>query len=191
MKCVSCLQGLTWECRLKGECNDVEFSPLAIDPSDGNFGNSVGSLTGGTEVGENGNDPDHDEFRTYKDDSALRDQQSTGRKRAAKMYPLDPEASCDWKMKKNAGGGMFPIVGCLNGLQQARHHGPDKNTLNNERGNVHRICHSCHNRWHTLNDPDYIWEGPHEFHNPTEATLEEIAMNEVFWDGRKLSKPDH
>lgn len=47
-------------------------------------------------------------------------------------------------------------VGCDN-LQQCRHHGPDKNTLNNDPGNVHRICHWHHNNWHALNDPDYDW----------------------------------
>lgn len=92
-------------------------------------------------------------------------------------------------MKKNAGGGKIPIVGCLDGMQQARHHGPDKNTLNNERGNVHRICHTCHNRWHTLNDPDYIIE-QHSMlrHTPIPATAEDIGMNEVFWNGRKTVK---
>jgi hypothetical protein len=38
-------------------------------------------------------------------------------------------------------------------LQQARHHGPDYNTLNNDPTNVSRICHVCHNRWHAANDP--------------------------------------
>lgn len=53
------------------------------------------------------------------------------------------------------GGGEFPIQGCSDGVQLNRHHGPDKNTLNNEPGNVHRICAHCHNRWHAKNDPDY------------------------------------
>lgn len=175
MKCVSCLQGLNWECRHRGNCGDGTTSIIS---------EAIGSLT------PNVSDPDPDEFTTYKDDSVLRDQQSTGRKRAAKMYPLDEHAPCEWSMKKNAGGGEFPIVGCLSNKQQARHHGPDKNTLNNESGNVHRICHTCHNRWHTLNDPTYVWEGLKEPHSPTEASLEEVAMNEVFWDGRKLSKPE-
>lgn len=91
-------------------------------------------------------------------------------------------------MQKNCGGGQFPIVGCLNGIQQARHHGPDKNTLNNERGNVHRICHTCHNRWHTLNDENYVWGSIYPLHEPYEATIADIGMNEVFWDGRKVVK---
>lgn len=174
MKCVSCLQGLNWECRLEGNCSDGTTSIAPVDTL------AIGSFTN--------QDPDPESFTTYKDDSVLRDQQSTGRKRAAKMYPLDENAPCEWSMKRNAGGGEFPIVGCMNGKQQARHHGPDKNTLNNEIGNVHRICHTCHNRWHTLNDPTYVWEGLKEPHSPFEASIEEVALNEVFWDGRKIEK---
>jgi hypothetical protein len=128
------------------------------------------------------------ERATYKDDSTLIDQQSTGRKRAARWYPLDPTALCEWSMKTNCGGGKHPITGCAAGLQQARHHGPDKNTLNNEKGNVHRICHTCHNRWHTLNDPDYVWGDVQDLHAPRPATVEEINQNEEFWRGRKIVK---
>jgi len=197
MKCVSCLQGFKWECRDKGECNE---SSLVVGGIVDDPGLAIGSLLGNLE-GDVGNpaqdslrdsghesDPDPDKFVTYKDDSSLRDQQSTGRKRAAKLFPLDSEASCEWKMQKNCGGGQFPIVGCLNGFQQARHHGPDKNTLNNEKGNVHRICHTCHNRWHTLNDPDYVWGGLHNAHDPCECTIVDVGNNEVFWSGRKVVK---
>lgn len=100
--------------------------------------------------------------RRTKPDSALKDQQSTGRKRAAKLYPLDRSAQCEWANNPASGGGVT-IAGCgirlrdkklvPVGLQQSRHHGPDYNTLNNDPGNVHRICHSCHNAWHALNDP--------------------------------------
>lgn len=97
--------------------------------------------------------------RRNKPDAALTDQQSTGRKRAAKLYPLDDEAPCEWQDASPVnpkGGGTKPItVGCKNKVQQARHHGPDKNTLNNEPGNVHRICHWHHNNWHAANDADY------------------------------------
>lgn len=81
--------------------------------------------------------------RRGKSDRNLKDQQSTGRKRAAKLFPLDREASCEWQGKSNCGGGPHPIVGCISGLQEARHHGPDKSVTNNEEGNVHRICHMC------------------------------------------------
>lgn len=44
--------------------------------------------------------------RTYKRDSTLKDQQSTGRKRAARMYPLNFEAPCEWRGLRYAGGGQ-------------------------------------------------------------------------------------
>lgn len=127
--------------------------------------------------------------RTYKREGTLRDQQSTGRKRAAKLYPLDPESPCEWRGLRNAGGGRHPIVGCNSGTQQARHHGPDKNTLNNDEGNVHRICHKCHNRWHTANDSEYVAGSVHIKHDPvTVATVEEIMNNELYWSSKKLVK---
>lgn len=195
MKCVSCLQGTPWECRHKGECDGLHNDLPAI--SDGSiasvvadFNENVGSgLENSTESvdSSDGHDPTEEpQIRTYKDDSSLRDQQSTGRKRAAKAYPLNAEAACEWRMQSNCGGGEHPIVGCHAGLQQARHHGPDKQTLNNDLGNVHRICHQCHNRWHTLNDDGYIWGHLYNPHDPSECSLEEIALNEVFWDGRKV-----
>ncbi len=192
MKCTSCLQGLDWECRKQGECDN---GPSSVDrDSFDDFGESIGNLLGSPRSDSTGaegdpdSDPDPEQFRTYKDDSALRDQQSTGRKRAAKLYPLDPEADCDWKMRKNCGGGRDPIVGCVIGKQDARHHGPDKNTLNNEKGNVHRICHTCHNRWHTLNDEGYVWGDLYDPHAPMEASVADVGLNEVFWDGRKTVK---
>lgn len=126
------------------------------------------------------------EVNTYKSDASLRDQQSTGRKRAAVMYPLYPDDDCEWKLRKNNGGGNSPIVGCLNGKQQARHHGPDKNTLNNDAGNVHRICHQCHNRWHARNDDGYIWGGLYNDHSPTVVSPESIMVDELNWLGKKL-----
>ena len=118
-----------------------------------------------------------------KPPSEVKDVKSTGRKRAAVLYPLDRTSPCEWQLLKFAGGGKFPVLGCLSGLQECRHHGPDKNTLNNESGNVHRICTRCHNRWHTLNDPDYDRESEdHKPHDPsTKATEEEIGANEVMW----------
>jgi len=93
--------------------------------------------------------------RRTKPDAALTDQQSTGRKRAARIYPLDRKQPCEWRGQPRKGGGLVPIQGCDDGLQLARHHGPDKNTLNNDEGNVHRICNHCHNRWHSKNDKNY------------------------------------
>lgn len=96
--------------------------------------------------------------RGYKRDAALKDQQSTGRKRAAKLYPLDRDADCEWANKAEAGGGVT-IQGCglregtTVGKQLNIHHGPDYNTLNNDPDNVHRICTMCHSAWHRANDP--------------------------------------
>lgn len=112
--------------------------------------------------------------RKRKPRSKLKDPLSTGRKEAARLYPflnddgsiwkkgdpLEGRAKCEWANREGVGGGKYPIRGCgFNqtpvGKQLHRHHGPDKNTLNNERGNVHRICYNCHNRWHAANDDDY------------------------------------
>jgi hypothetical protein len=111
------------------------------------------------EEADDNDDEQRGRTRRTKPDHALKDQQSTGRKRAARLYPLDKEALCEWALRPEQGGGIA-IPGCglrpgtKPGKQQSRHHGPDYNTLNNEAGNVHRICHSCHNAWHAANDPN-------------------------------------
>lgn len=142
-RCLSCMRGFTSECR-GGDCdgttpNDpIEQEPNADHNDD-----------------ENELEDRPKRHRRTKPDAALKDQQSTGRKRAARLYKLDRTKPCEWRGKVRQGGGDNPIAGCIDGMQLARHHGPDKNTLNNDPGNVHRICHSCHNRWHSKNDPDY------------------------------------
>jgi hypothetical protein len=182
LNCIRCRQGFTWECT-GDPCDRNKNQPDTDDAiSFSNGGLSVISdeedLEGEPRGGRGRVDSDHN----------LKDQQSTGRKRAAVDFPLDREAPCEWKMKRNCGGGPKPIVGCINGLQQARHHGPDKNTLNNDVGNVHRICHTCHNRWHTENDPIYAWGTIQNPHSPVEATLEQAGENELYWAGRTLVK---
>lgn len=110
----------------------------------------------------------------------IKDPYSTGRKRAAIQYPLFRTNPCEWRGFKNCGGGVFPIVGCIAGKQEARHHGPVKNPLRNEPGNVHRICHECHNRWHALNDADYIEEDNEKLpHMPERATEIELMASEA------------
>jgi len=124
-----------------------------------------------------------------KDDENIVDPKSTGRKRAAVLYPLDKEASCEWAKLKFAGGGFVPVIGCAGNKQTHRHHGPDKDTLNNNPGNVHRICVHCHNRWHTSNDLLYndllTPEGIKPHDADTEATPTEIIENEMSWSKRK------
>lgn len=81
---------------------------------------------------------------------------STGRKFAAQAAPIDPGMVCEWAGLARAGGGVKPIVGCIGRPASDRHHGPDKNTMNNAVGtNLHRICDHCHNTWHALNDLEY------------------------------------
>lgn len=170
MPCVSCGAGLHFEC---------EINPCCCG----------GSLPVAEEDDANDNRRFNKRGRGWSRDLDLKDQQSTGRKRAAKAYPLDRTKPCEWQGLRLAGGGRFPIVGCTNGLQAARHHGPDKNTLNNERGNVHRICATCHNRWHTRNDPEYIPGDPGKNHDPeTKASVEEIIESELYWTRNKVKK---
>jgi hypothetical protein len=96
-----------------------------------------------------------DGYTSAKDLSDYKDPISTGRKRAAEMYPIGAGMVCEWARLKKAGGGVIPIVGCVGRPASDRHHGPDKNTMNNAPGNLHRICDHCHNTWHALNDPHY------------------------------------
>lgn len=94
----------------------------------------------------------------------LADPESTGRKRVVKMYPIQPGQVCEWaKLKGGLGGSPIEIIGCINNPATDQHHGPDKNTLNNEKGslgvgindNVHLICSSCHNKAHAIIDITY------------------------------------
>lgn len=118
---------------------------------------------------------------TAKDDRLVTDRLSTGRKRAADLYPLAKMMPCEWRGLKNCGGGI-PIIGCENGFQQDRHHGPVKDTLRNEKGNVHRICKKCHKRWHFVNDSVYD-ENKYDQtkHEPEPATQQELREFELRW----------
>lgn len=146
--CFPCIRGLHGACRvLDCDCSHQSVPNAEVITNDS-----------GEEDNSEERESSQSRTRRNKPDAALKDQQSTGRKRAANLYPLDREAPCEWLGKSGMGGGTKPINGCPladNCTQQARHHGPDKNTLNNEEGNVHRIGHLCHNRWHAMNDPDY------------------------------------
>lgn len=93
--------------------------------------------------------------------------QSTGYKRATKMYKGLYGNVCEWANLAAAGGGVVPIVGCMGNKATDLHHGPDKNTFNNAKQsvgvgdseNVHLICSFCHNAWHGVNDEFY---GPYD-----------------------------
>lgn len=136
-----------------------------------------------------------------KSATQITDIESTGRKRAAAIAPIEEGMPCEWRNLKFAGGGISPIMGCMAGIASDRHHGPNKSTLANTLGNLHRICDHCHNRWHVLNDPYYgerpVGEDamtylplpefgeckPHDAY--TQATPTELAENELFWIKRK------
>lgn len=120
--------------------------------------------------------------RPQKDPESMKDRKSSGRKRAAELYPIDLKADCEWKGLKNCGGGKVPVVGCVEGLQTDRHHGPIKDPVRNEQGNVHRICKPCHNHWHELNDLDYEETVFAETkHSPVAATPMELEINRLKW----------
>lgn len=119
----------------------------------------------------------------------LKDPESTGRKRAAKLYPIEIDTPCEWRGKKNCGGGRRPIIGCYDGTQQHRHHGPVKRTTRNELGNVHRICDNCHVHWHELNDLIYD-ESDYGLlpHDPSPATNEETIRNVLAWKSGEMGR---
>lgn len=106
-----------------------------------------------------------DAWPSTKDIGTFVDPESTGRKRMAEMYPISVGQVCEWAGLANAGGDFMPvgIVGCVNNPATDQHHGPDKNTLNNEkasrgvggRENIHIICSECHNSTHAANDDFY------------------------------------
>lgn len=147
-----------------------------------------------------------------KDPTEVGDILSTGRKRAAMLLPVLEGQVCDWAGLKWAGGGAHPIVGCtgtkLSPVKKNddlpsqdgswsrvdRHHGPDKNVLNNAVGrNLHAICTVCHRRWHELNDPTFgegrpdahvqwVPAEPYYAHDPvTRATPEDVEASEAYW----------
>lgn len=105
--------------------------------------------------------------RPPKNDEELVDPESAGRKRAAAKVQIKNQ-KCEWAYHAKAGGGRFPIIGCIGYPAVALHHGPDKSTLNNSRPNdvgegepynLHAICVFCHNRWHVANDATYGTQG--------------------------------
>lgn len=157
MGCLSCGRGFHDEC-IKG-CSNCH----------GEVAQKVRSITGGN-IGA-----------PTKDEQNIKDRLSTGRKRAAWLYPIFEGQPCEWQGKKNCGGG-HPIVGCINGIQVDRHHGPVKDPIHNELGNVHRICKFCHNRWHAINDSIYDEaEWKLTKHEPEPATELELQANEMYW----------
>jgi len=99
-----------------------------------------------------------------KDIGDFTDPESTGRKAVKEMYPLEGTGMvCEWANRRVHGLPGGPILGCTGNPATDWHHGPDKNTLNNEKGswevgrqeNVHLICSECHNLAHATIDKHY------------------------------------
>lgn len=161
--CPACRAGFQNECHYAWDdeewesCGEVVFT-LSGEVKDQSSNASSEDGIGGREVDSGYIE---DGFNGTKDITEYKDPVSTGRKRAAEMYPIDPGMVCEWANLKKAGGGVVPVVGCIGRPATDRHHGPDKNTMNNAPGNVHRICSFCHNAWHGANDP-YYGERPHQ-----------------------------
>lgn len=134
--CLDCAQGFHFDCLLgeEGKC------------CCGDRGSSSGSENEGLSTGL------RDGLKWAKSDTQIRDRKSTGRKRAAKLYPIDSDNGCEWRTLLFAGGGLYPIIGCTDGNMKHRHHGPILATTANVEGNVHRICDACHRVWHVCND---------------------------------------
>jgi hypothetical protein len=184
--CMPCVNGLHAEC-LQAEVRDEWIKCCCPE---------IAEFTGAGHGKEKG--------RPESNPEDITDVLSTGRKRAAQMYPIYDGMVCEWAGLAFAGGGVEPIIGCEGNLlynergKYARHHGPDKNTLENSPNNVHRICYTCHNRWHAANN-EYYGERPkggqpylpiegvclaHD--SETKATPQEIADNEIYWKSRKI-----
>lgn len=188
--CGACRAGFPNECEYSWDddnwvsCGEIQFT----------VSGDVKSREGKSDAGSADSGYIDDGYASVKEIGEYKDPLSTGRKRAAQMYPIDVGMVCEWAGLKLAGGGVFPIVGCIGRAASDRHHGPDKNTMNNAEGNVHRICDHCHNTWHALNDPEY---GPRPDHtqpfipkgqlgvdwfnhdSKTKATTEEILAAEA------------
>lgn len=187
MKCPPCQVGLHSSCqRISCDCSMEIHQPQESDLS---LTSSEESEDEGLRSSLSNEKNSRSRTRRQKRDATLKDQQSTGRKRAARQYPLDRTGKCEWQGLADCGGGSTPIIGCVTGLQQSRHHGPDKSTSNNEEGNVHRICHRCHNRWHAANNKAYDWTTTKVVaHNPrvqTDSEREQSILDELAFMANK------
>lgn len=174
-RCVSCATGMHWECtrHQHDKAKDCDCVPQS-DEGTVEF-DFTGSSRGPTD--------------SKKLRANIKDKHSTGRKRAARLYPIESGSSCEWRMQGNCGGGLRPIIGCIEGFASDRHHGPIKDTLHNELGNVHRICSDCHNHWHELNDLIYD-ETKYRLlpHDPHIETIEEVVAEHVKWKTGQMSR---
>jgi hypothetical protein len=175
MMCVMCQMGLPSSC-LGESCEQTEQT-TTVNPVPLEILSQQIAISNGYSDTEDADSMDERRGVSTRRGRSKNLSQSAGRKVAARRYPLNKEAACEWQGSANVGGGNYPILGCPpgTGKQEARHHGPEKNVANNEQGNVHRICHYCHYRWHRKNDDDYdAGAGYWPPHNPRPLTEEEL-----------------
>lgn len=210
--CNECARGFYDECELD-PC-PCEFHSPAPEPTPEEIKSVTKNL--GQFTYKESEDEDIDEEILYDKPKVHKDEKSTGRKRAALLYPFicnnckhtkqqhstDNRCTkdlcdcnefmwepCEWKGLKGAGGGRNPIIGCLDGVQFARHHGPIKDTMRNELGNVHRVCATCHQHWHNINDSYYNEVDYMKLsHTPNSATEEEIFKDMLDWKTGKMGE---
>lgn len=168
-KCLECRLGIHLSCRGSFEncsCTHETAVVTVAEDSAGNVDISA-ELEPGPLKERDYSDTEREAAKRYvesgsegwsgkgKQDHKIKDPHSTGRKRAAVLFPLDRDSPCEWQdasVGNPMGGGPRPITTGCNNLQSHRHHGPNRNTLDNSEGNVHRVCSLCHNRWHAQNN---------------------------------------
>lgn len=152
------------------ECTHTSTSVDYAAPTS-TIGAALVSDTGSSLSGSGEEETGVSHKRRLKDESSLKDQQSTGRKRAAALFPLKDENGkplpCEFANKAQVLPGYMEVnidgcgvrQGTATGIAQARHH-MSYDVLDNSSENVVRICHSCHNTLHSKNDPykDKIYE---------------------------------
>lgn len=182
--CFACRTGFHHECHNIWHFEDVDCccgGEVKFTPTGEVKSENLADEDGGPREVDSGYIQDG--YAGTKDLDSYKDPVSTGRKRAAEMYPISPGMVCEWAGLAKAGGGVVPIVGCVGRPASDRHHGPDKNTMNNAPGNLHRICDHCHNTWHALNDPHY---GERPVH--TQPFVPEGEMGVDWFDHDAVSK---
>lgn len=165
--CMYCVQDMHFLCGPDCKCDEAPVEEVSADDEDTEIFGVPKSRGAKIKVSE------------------FKDQLSTGRKRAAMLYPLIDGMICEWAWQKNCGGGIYPILGCTGRPAKHIHHGPDKSVINNSPDNVSRVCHFCHNLWHAKNDPYFdqprpengkVWL-PHKDDMPVHALSEREAAD--------------
>lgn len=122
--CYECVRGFCGSC-LRGNClcshvisEMQDFTPTIIGVEETQ-----------PAIGSNAEARAKSRVRSQKPNEHVEDPESTGRKRDARLFPLNPDKPCEW---------------CKSNSQQKHLHFPDTDPLNNEPQNVHRVCTTCY-----------------------------------------------